>query len=196
MIADSSNTTPVFVTNQPDWGETYSFDREFVTLVRKSKNESEQRARMRQKPRYAMSYMIAALTAAEFSVRRAKAIKALGAVIAVPIWHAWETVLDHTDGVITVDSAALALRPFKVGGMFYIESPTGSVAASFATITDIGASTIEHGSDSESPGGAMAVYPVNSRIYPVILGLGDENSFRFVTHETGRTSQMFDVMEL
>ena len=195
MIPDSTNQTLLYVTDKPDWGAPYTFEAEHVTLINRSRNGSEQRARMRNKPRYSMAYQIAAMTRAEFTVRRALAIKRLGTTMAVPLWHAWEQGKNVISTALEVDSDDdMRLRAFKAGGLVYLEQ-TG-FTATFCRIVTVAelVITIAAG-NAESPEIAVPAYTA-PRLYPVIIGTAEDNSAKFMATDLSRTTQMFGVTEL
>jgi hypothetical protein len=200
VIADTTNQSTIYVTDKPDWGADYSFEKECITLINKSKNAAEQRARMRSRSRHALSYAIAAMSIAEASVRRAQAIKGLGAALGVPIWHAYEVVDSHVGDVITVETDKLLLRPFSEGGIAFLEhgenDPGGTIDV-FVQILEVTADTITIDTPALYPAAAVVpTYNPGARIYPVILGIADENSVRFVYPDVNKATQLFDVIEL
>lgn len=194
MIIDTTNAGWVYVQDRPDWGADYDFQKEFVTVITKSKNASEQRARMRQKPRHKLAYFIAAMTTAEATVRRAQAIKGLGANLAVPIWHAWEDVTSIVGEVFNVAHTKLLLRPFKAGALVYLEQD--GFTSVFCRVASVAAGAVtRQAGNAEYPNVAVPAY-TTPRMYPVISGIADENSVRFVHPDVNRASQLFDVIEL
>jgi hypothetical protein len=194
VIADTINAGTIYLTDKPDWAEAYSFDKEFVTLVTKSKNAAEQRAKMRSKSRHVLSYAITAMTIAEASVRRSQAIVGMGKNVAAPIWHAWEDVTGIVGNVASVGHALLELRPFAVGGLAYFEQ-TGFTSV-FRRITAVAAGSITlQAGNAESPNIAVPAF-TTPRMYPVIIGIFDENSVRFMQADLNRTTQLVNLAEL
>lgn len=194
MILDTTNAGWIYVQDRPDWGADYDFQKEFVTVITKSKNASEQRARIRQKPRYKLAYFIAAMTTAEASVRRAQALKGMGSNLAVPIWHAWEDVSSIVGNVINVAHTSLLLRPFKAGALVYFEQ-TGFTSV-FRRVASVAAGAVTCvAGNAEYPVIAVPAY-TTPRMYPVISGISDENSVRFLHPDVNKTTQLFDVIEL
>jgi hypothetical protein len=200
MILDSTNGTTFYVTEKPDWSKPYAFDFDFFTTITKSKDGSEQRAQQRAKPRYTINYQIAGMTTAEFSVRKAVAIRALGGLIAIPVWHAWRAlssvVSDQVNILNVAGVAAMTVTQFKTGGLAYFEE-TGLTSV-FRRIASVGSVTVLNmlAGDCESPAIAMPAYTNACRVYPVIVGIADQNSHKFIPIDPFTTAQMFDVMEL
>lgn len=200
MIPDTTNATEFYITREPDWGQPYSFDCEHTTILTKSKRSAEQRARMRAKPRYSLQYQITGLDRAEYTVRKAEAIQSLGGIIAVPIWHARETFSSLAGNVILLSGVtALGLRPFKAGGLAYVApgpNDPGSTDAVFVRITSVGNSDLTINVVPEEGAAVFPTFNTGAFVYPVIEGIADENTMRFIPVELGKTTQMFDVMEL
>lgn len=195
MIASSANTAPRYIQLKPDWGEDYDFVAEFLTGISRAENGAEQRSRRRDKAKYSIAYRVSGITRAEIGLVRVEAMRGIGAPLAVPIWHAWESFLSLVAETLTLATAQLLLRPFKPGRLIYIEE-TGK-ASVFVRVVSLGASTIliEAG-NAEYPDIMIPAFTTAAKVYPVIEGMADENTTQFQSLDLNNWAQAFDVKEL
>lgn len=199
MILDSTNCATYYIQDKPDWGAAYSFDLEAMTQITKSKDGSEQRARKRNRVRYSLSYQIAAMNLAELTVRKAAVHRGLGGLLAVPIWHAVELLVSSASNAFTLTTGVglvLAESFFRVGGLAYFEQ-TGKTSV-FRRVDSFTGDNVLNlvAGNAEFPDIAMPAFTAGAKVYPVVIGIADENSTRFVPIDAFTTTQLFDVMQL
>lgn len=195
MIADSSNTEPLFISDPPDWSKPYSFAQIWQTIVTKSQNGSEQRGKPRHRPRFSLSYEISAMTIAEQSVKRANMIDYLGAPIVVPAWHAWELMAGKSTNGVTLSTTETLTRAFKIGSYAYLEA--AGFTSCFREITAIGASSLTFAAGNAAfPDIVMPLYPVGAKVYPCIFGVYNENAGEFFQNRHDQTDHGVSVVEI
>lgn len=192
---DSTNVTPVFLELSPDWGKPISLVTTFKTGILVSREAGEQRARERTHPRYGFTFSRSGADPVEYSVQKARALKSLGAPVVLPIWT-------HPHGLVSKPSTHtaqlsrnLALRPFKVGSWAYL-TQTG-LRATFRLITAIVGDTLTFHATSVYPAGEVPDYTGGTAlVYPCILGIRTDNTFRFKARKLEASDYQIGIEEL
>lgn len=119
MAVDTTSTlAPIFVTDEPDYSLPMQLTSSYHTTVATSTDGSDQRARWRGRPRYAIAYAISGMTARQFARRRSKQISELIAPCVVPIWTDRIPITSMSSPTITVNLSSQ--RKFKVGCWIYL----------------------------------------------------------------------------
>jgi len=190
MSLPNTTTTPQFLEERPDWSKPVSLELAWKTDVQPSRDGSEQRSRRRQQPRYRFGYAIAALTTAQFAVRRAKGILEQGAALCVPIWtdaHTLASTVTTAGGQVATLGATMDGNKFKVGSYAYIVQ-TGKPSV-FRQITAVGTTTI-----TLAAGGTVS-YTAGAEVYPCILGVPSDG-LTFAASKLDDTDETITVEEL
>lgn len=188
MINDSSNVAPKFIEAQPDWSKPIQVVVSYKTSVAETRNEGKQRARWRQKPRYAIAYAVSSLSVAESSLRRTQIIGELQAPVVVPIWTD-EFTLDSMLSTHVADlGESLAKKKFKVGSYAYFVQ-SGKVST-FRKIASMSGDTITFEAAS------VPVFTAGASVYPCIRGFRKKNSAMFTAQMIDQTDEAIAVEEL
>ncbi len=167
MSVQNTTGQPQFIEEAPDWSRPVTVETVWSTEITTARDGSEQRTRRRLQPRYRMAYTIAALSVAEFAVRRAKAILEQGAAVVVPIWTdqfvlASAVTPDESDADL---DEPLDVQKFKVGSYAYFVGDT----TAFRLITAIadGVLTLADGDGS---------FDIGATVYPCIVGVAADGA--------------------
>lgn len=188
MIPDTTTVKPRFIDEQPDWNKPVSVVFNFSTSVAESELETRQRARWRQQPRYAISYTVSAMTAAEFAVRRSAIIAELAAPLVVPIWTDQFELVSMTSANVADLGEALAKKKFKVGSYAYFTQD--GLTNTFRKITTITDDTLTF------EAATVPVFTAGAIVYPCILGERPKDGAAFTLNRVDESDEVITVEEL
>lgn len=188
MISDSSTVTPKFIQEQPDWSKPVSVSFDFNTSVAEATGGGRQRARWRKQPRYAMAYTVAAMTAAEFTVRRSALIGELASPLVVPIWPDEFTLASMTSTHVANLGETLSKKKFKVGSYAYFVQ--SGLTSTFRKITIVGSSSLTFEAAS------VPVFTAGATVYPCILGQRPKDGSAFMLNRVDETDEQIAIEEL
>ena len=196
-MSNTVTATPVFVERVPDWKRDYIVDQVWTTTVLGSHDSAEQRANMRTKPRWMLSYGPAAMAPAAYSAWKALLRRASGSTIVVPMWH-WPigvTVDNANLFTPTIDADLFETTPFKVGSYAYF---TGAFTAHFRLITSLEGGKIACASgNSAYPNAALPSYGASvARVFPCVVGTMQENRFDATMQKPTQTEGRLTIEEL
>lgn len=186
MISDSSNVSPVFIQEAPDWSKPVVVSFDFLTTIAEARNEGRQRARWRKQPRYSISYEVPAQTLAEFTVRRAAIIGELRAPLVCPIWTDWHE-LDSVAGNNFTLTASVTKKKFKVNSYAYIVQGDNKA---FRKITGIAGAVLTFQS------GTFPTFTAGATVYPCIVGFRPKDGNAFTQRLPDSTDEAITVEEL
>lgn len=193
---DSTNQTPVFFEDRPDYQRGFSLWQKWVTDVATAFSGAEQRARRRSRPTYELM-MFRTEQLSTFAVRRARMLQEVGRPIVVPIWTHPEDISVNTGGgnTITLGVTTLAKSAFREGSyVYFVESGKTST---FRQISAVGTTTITCvAGNCAFPDIPMPSYTTAGVAYPCILGMRQENVAEFNPMRPEATNLPLHVLEL
>lgn len=158
MIANSDNTAPLPVTDEPDWSKPVAVTFIHSTQIIMSRAGKEQRGRTRRSPKARISWYLSGLTLAEAQTAMEAAAAQHARLCIVPFW---------TEGTVTITSISSNLvtigvdprRDFFAPGQFvYLDDGTNQYFREIVSVTD---RILTLDADGASP-----AFGANSRIFP------------------------------
>lgn len=193
-LADTTST-PVFIDWQPDWSATVSITTRWKTPIVVNREGGEQRAKIGVAPKLSMAYLIRSVRAQRFAIRRAMAMQQVGKAVVVPVWTEYGVSLSFATNSVTLNAAITSLK-YKVGSWIYV---TQGVNACFRKITVVATPAINlssAGADFFPVGFTWATFTAGARVYPCILGMRNNNSYRYLLNRVDRAAEQILIEEL
>ena len=161
MIPNSDNTSPLPVTDEPDWGKPVIVTFTHSTQVFGSRAGKEQRKRIRRSPKSSITYTVSGLTLAQAQTAMDAASAQYARLCIVPFW---------TEGTVTITSifanaVTVGVDPrrdfFAPGQYVYLDDGTTQY---FRLISSVSGRILTLTADGSSP-----AFGANARIFPCRL---------------------------
>lgn len=193
-LADTTSK-PAFIELQPDWSKPLRLLTSWVTSIQGNRESGEQRFRVKAKPKLVISYEYRGMAPNAFVTNRVKMIEQLGKAVVCPVWTEYGTALSFATNSVTLNAAITTLK-HKVGGWIYV---TQGANACFRKITTVATPTINlssAGADFFPVGFSWAGFSAGARVYPCVLGMKTENTYRVMNLRADRQDAPISVEEL
>lgn len=161
MIANSDNTSPLPVTDEPDWSKPVVVTFSHATQIFGSRAGKEQRKRLRRSPKASIQYTVSGLTLAQAQTAMEAASAQYARLCIVPFW---------TEGTVTITSISgnavtIGVDPrrdfFAAGQYVYLDDGTNQYFRLIASVSD---RILTLTADGSSP-----AFGANTRIFPCRL---------------------------
>lgn len=193
---DTTNQTPRFIEDSPDFSKPINLDQVWVTEIMVARNGGEQRASRRFQPLYRLGYATGALSPAEFTLRRARSIREIGAPVVVPIWVNPISISSIAANQFDPSIGGLSpyQRKFKINGYCYFVE-TGKVST-FRLITGVTSGTVNLHATIGSPPPTFPTFTTAAVVYPCIFGTRTNNGIAFDLVRVDSTDETFSIEEL
>lgn len=158
MIANSDNTAPLPVSDEPDWSKPVTVAFMHSTQITMSRAGKEQRKRTRRSPKARISWSVSGLTLAQAQTAMEAAAAQSARLCIVPFW---------TEGTVTITSivgnlVTVGVDPrrdfFAPGQYVYLDDGTNQY---FRLIESVSDRILTLTTDGSSP-----AFGANSRIFP------------------------------
>lgn len=194
MLADTTGT-PVFIDSSPDWGQAVSLITQWKTGLVPNRESGEQRTRNSDFPRLILSYKVGAIRPKAFAIRRGQTMQQLGNAVVVPIWVEYGTASAFGTHTVTLNAAITSLK-YKVGSWIYVKQ---GASACFRKIVSVATPVISLSPDSGDiypVGFGWGTFSSGARVYPCILGMRNNNAYKFRLNRVDRSEDAIEVEEL
>jgi hypothetical protein len=186
---------PVFLDTPPDWLKPVSVVTRWDTAIQVNREGGEQRANIMARPKLGLTYSRSALRPQQFAINRAKAMKEVGAAVVVPVWTEYGAADSFAANSVTLTATITSLK-FKIGSWIYV---TQVANACFRKIASVAAATISLSSsaaDFSPVGFNWSLFTSGARVYPCVLGMRADNSYRYSLNRVDRSDAFVTVEEL
>jgi hypothetical protein len=193
-----------FIENEPDWSQGMEVRSAWDTKILTNRDDSEQRARRQQTPKWSFTYALPNLDTDDASVRRSRQFRELNQLLVVPIWPfemRSPSVVNTDDMDFTghTDTPGMqAIGPKAGGYMFFEETGLTSVFRKIVSVTDLSfvvTITFESG-NAAYPNIAVPAYTTAVKPRPCITGMRVDNSGSMAQHRVGWSDELIAVEEV
>lgn len=183
MIPGTDTLEPLFIADSPDWAESVELVLGWDTTITPSRNGSEQRSRNRFYPKTKISFVVSALSVAEYASRRSRARAEVKSPVVVPLWPIQYNYVSKAGQVITVDQLALGTDNLLADEYIFILE--AGVAPKFYRIDSTSGSTI-------TVSGSILAYTTAAKVFPCLLGVRDSKTvFKASTNDS--VDEIFNI---
>lgn len=187
-IPDTENLNNLFISDRPDWSEGVELIIGWPTTVNTARSGLEQRTRNSQYPKFRMDYVNAALSAAEYALRRTRAHSEVVAPIVVPLWPIEYEFSSKLGQIITLTETAQTWDNILKDEYLFITDP--AVSDAFFTIEAVSGATVT------VTQAISALYGANTRIYPCLKGVRSEGRVQFKSASLGSLDEVIAITGL
>lgn len=161
MIPSSDNTTPLAITQRPDWGRGVTVTYVHATNIFTSRSGMEQRGRTRAAPRCRIRYSVTGLSAPQMRDMLRRSIIESRSICIVPFWTERARVVFDMVG----DSLLLNTDPrpgfWRVGQWVLLQDAT--LGEQFRQVVAVSARNLSLAPDPDA-----ILYPSGTYLYPAL----------------------------
>lgn len=194
-----------FIADEPDWSQGFEVLADWRTKIITNRDDSEQRARREQTPKWSFTYALPNLAPDEASQRRSRQLRELGQLTVVPIWpfEMDAPALVFADQFAYGDHLSIenmrSIGP-KIGGyLFFEEDGLTSVfrkIESFALTAGVIVRVNFVTGNAAFPNIAVPAYTTACLTRPCVTGIRVDNSGSMASHRIGWNDELIAVQEI